>query len=1167
MARILNLEAYPFAETISDLSYLVGTDATDNKETKNFKIEDLKTHILPDPLTPGTFENATVVVGSDGQISSVTQGASGSSKWSFSPNGSDIYRNSNVGIGDFSAADPAEALEVQGKVQVSGADAEFVGDIRGAIRFKAQAGEQLSKGDAVYISGISGNTPIVEKADASDANKMPAFGLAYADTLANGPVEVLTFGTLSNIDTSSYSLGDVLYVSNTAGQLTNTPPTGEANLLQNIGKVERVQASSGAIKVGGAGRTNATPNLNQGSLFIGNASNQSSTLAIGGANTFLKSDGTTAAWSNINNSDVTGAVQISPTPANNEVAVWTNGTTLEGDGNFTWNGVTLEVANADHYSRVHPDYLYQLNESEDANLLLYTKSSGTSVGSEIVFGRWDGTVGSESPLINGQLISAQRMSGSYDTALPTNITTGALIEVRAAEDWTTTDQGVRYSIDTNALGETTPTERFAIESDGSTTIKGGLEVTSSKIDAVSVIHNTSSTTNIGVDVTMTTDTNALNSYGHRAIVNAAAGGNGYGGFFQTSQTASPKSAFGVYGKAGGGGDLGGASYGGFHYVEVSGTDSSGGTIHGSKAQVTVNTTGTHTSTIFGVASDINYDKAGGTLGTAAGFHHSGAVVNTGTIQDAYGIYLGDNIAGTNGTIDSSWGVYQVGADDKNYFTGQLQLIHTSGIAGQFLKAVDAAGNAEWADVPSGVTATSGAATQIAVFDGTDSIVGDSDLTFGSGILKLEGNGLVDLQISSAGTSKPRMDFIQSRGTLTSPTATANGDTLGITNYFGYNGTVEKNAGVIELKASENWSDVVGSQTNGSLMSFRTVTNGSTSLTEKYLIDGDGNHTFTGKLGIGTAPDSTKGLNLSTTGAFGGFFENTGANSSNYGVYGRATGAGSSKNIGGYFISTSNQSQNIGLAVEAGLGAVATFNNEVGVAIGVKGSVSGGKDAYGTLSNIILDSSWSGGVVEGHKTEITSNVPGTVGTMRGASYILDATSGFILDMMGIDIDLTNSGATGQNAYGIKIQGIAGTWTGDKYAIYQTGANDKNYFAGSIQSDSQIYSSIQAASTPTTAQTIDWNDGNVAIVDLGSATGNVTLTLNNPKAGASYFIKIIQGPNLVDITFPTTVKFAGNSTQPYVLDVTATDNAIDAVALTCISDTGTVEYLANVSQNYG
>ena len=171
-----------------------------------------------------------------------------------------------------------------------------------------------------------------------------------------------------------------------------------------------------------------------------------------------------------------GDVSKVGTPANNQVGVWTGDGTIEGDSKFTWNGTTLEVANADHYSRIHPDYLYQLNESADANLLLYTKSNGASVGSEIVFGRWNGTIGSESPLVSGQLISAQRMMGSYDVSNPTNATTGALIELRAAENWTTTTKGVRYSIDTAAIGENATTERFAIDSDGSVKIASELNI-------------------------------------------------------------------------------------------------------------------------------------------------------------------------------------------------------------------------------------------------------------------------------------------------------------------------------------------------------------------------------------------------------------------------------------------------------------------------------------------------------------------------------------------------------------------------------------------------------------------------------------------------------------------------------------------------------------------
>ena len=153
--------------------------------------------------------------------------------------------------------------------------ADIIGNIEGATEFSASAGEALSKGDAVYISGVSGNKPVVSKADSDDANKMPSFGLVKADANLNANVSVVTFGTLAGLNTSSFSVGDTLYISTTAGVLTATAPTGESSLIQNIGKVQRSHASAGSIKVGGAGRTNATPNLNDGKIFLGNGSNQS----------------------------------------------------------------------------------------------------------------------------------------------------------------------------------------------------------------------------------------------------------------------------------------------------------------------------------------------------------------------------------------------------------------------------------------------------------------------------------------------------------------------------------------------------------------------------------------------------------------------------------------------------------------------------------------------------------------------------------------------------------------------------------------------------------------------------------------------------------------------------------------------------------------------------
>jgi hypothetical protein len=144
------------------------------------------------------------------------------------------------------------------------------------VRFTAKAGENITKGQPVYISGISGELPVVSLADADDTAKMPAFGLAEATVSTNAEVEVTSFGTLAGLDTSTpgYSLGDILYVDTTAGALTNDPAGLEATKLQNIGIVQRVHASNGSIKVGGAGRTNAVPNLNDGDIFIGDANNK-----------------------------------------------------------------------------------------------------------------------------------------------------------------------------------------------------------------------------------------------------------------------------------------------------------------------------------------------------------------------------------------------------------------------------------------------------------------------------------------------------------------------------------------------------------------------------------------------------------------------------------------------------------------------------------------------------------------------------------------------------------------------------------------------------------------------------------------------------------------------------------------------------------------------------
>jgi len=160
----------------------------------------------------------------------------------------------------------------------------YYGDMNGAIRFKAKndEGAQITKGQAVYIKGLAGDgtTPTVGLADANDSAKMPAFGLAFNTANDSAEIQIISVGNLGGLNTSGFSVGDTLFVDTTAGALTDTKPTGESSQLQNIGRVIRSNNGAGVIMVGGAGRSAATPNLDQDKVFLGNASNQAVSTAL-----------------------------------------------------------------------------------------------------------------------------------------------------------------------------------------------------------------------------------------------------------------------------------------------------------------------------------------------------------------------------------------------------------------------------------------------------------------------------------------------------------------------------------------------------------------------------------------------------------------------------------------------------------------------------------------------------------------------------------------------------------------------------------------------------------------------------------------------------------------------------------------------------------------------
>lgn len=140
------------------------------------------------------------------------------------------------------------------------------------------SGSDIEKGQPLHITGVVGTTPAVEVADASDPTKMPVSGLAAEDIGNNSNGLMIINGILDGIDTANIDgtvdPASTIYVNSTTGgsidYLTATRPATEANLVQNVAIVIKDNpGAAGRLQVTCIGRTNDTPNLDYGKIFIG----------------------------------------------------------------------------------------------------------------------------------------------------------------------------------------------------------------------------------------------------------------------------------------------------------------------------------------------------------------------------------------------------------------------------------------------------------------------------------------------------------------------------------------------------------------------------------------------------------------------------------------------------------------------------------------------------------------------------------------------------------------------------------------------------------------------------------------------------------------------------------------------------------------------------------
>lgn len=145
---------------------------------------------------------------------------------------------------------------------------------RVAEKVKNQTGSTIAKGAVVYISGATGDEPLISLADAdTEVTSSKTLGLS-GELIADGATgEIITQGFLRGVNTAAATNGDAVWLSSTAGQFVfGNPPAKPAHAVY-LGVVIRAHATQGTIlvKVQNGYELNELHDVNAGSPSAGDA--------------------------------------------------------------------------------------------------------------------------------------------------------------------------------------------------------------------------------------------------------------------------------------------------------------------------------------------------------------------------------------------------------------------------------------------------------------------------------------------------------------------------------------------------------------------------------------------------------------------------------------------------------------------------------------------------------------------------------------------------------------------------------------------------------------------------------------------------------------------------------------------------------------------------------
>lgn len=113
---------------------------------------------------------------------------------------------------------------------------------------KQGGGTTILNGQPVYVKGAQGQRLAVGLADSADLSTVQVIGLATHDIADNQNGRVTFVGAVRDLDTSSYTVGNEVYVDG-LGTLTTTKPTAAGTYAAQLGIVTQAHPVQGVIHV------------------------------------------------------------------------------------------------------------------------------------------------------------------------------------------------------------------------------------------------------------------------------------------------------------------------------------------------------------------------------------------------------------------------------------------------------------------------------------------------------------------------------------------------------------------------------------------------------------------------------------------------------------------------------------------------------------------------------------------------------------------------------------------------------------------------------------------------------------------------------------------------------------------------------------------------------